>query len=205
MSTTTFQPACITSVAKCACAAEREIVVARHEPADRRLQVRRLLGQRDRVVIQVDKDQIAELLDTHGLQTEVALVETLNMLAVARGPQAAVRCIGPGVIGAGNDRLHVAGALQQLVGAMLADVIEGAKFAVAAANDEDTLIDNGRRHVVAGIGDLALVADILPGAEKDPLLLQLEDLGVGVIARRQGIGTRRVLGQRLGERLRVRH
>ena len=146
------------------------------------------------IVIQIDENEACEFLHAHTGQTEIGLVEALHVFAVACGAQATVRAIGPGVIGAGNDGLHAALALEQLMGAMLADVVEGTKVAVAPADDKDALPVDVDRGVITWIGDLAGMADDTPGFEENLLLLLLVNLWFEVPGRRQSEGRRGIVG-----------
>ena len=93
--------------------------------------------------------------------------------------------IAPAVIDAG-DFLAVPVVRQaQQVAAMGAAVDEGVDRAVRAARDDDRNLADRRRDPVAGIGDLAGEAQIIPGRPlKDALLLDPVLLGIGIKAER---------------------
>ena len=66
--------------------------------------------------------------------------------------------------------------------------MEGAEHAVAAAHDQGALAGDVEGEVGAGLGQLAFVADQLPGAPEQELLLELEQLRVGVAPAREARG-----------------
>ena len=142
------------------------------------------LGQRRRVVGQVDEDERAPALDAHGDEAEVLLGEALGVLHLGRGAQAAVEPVRPAVVAA-LERLAVALRERDLARAMPADVVEGAQLAVEAVRDDDRLVEDRDRDEVADALELIGPCHELPGAAEDPLLLALEDVGVEVVARRQ--------------------
>ena len=149
-----------------------------------RLEAGEHVPHRRRLGIEVDEDEAEHGLQADLGQREIGLVETLHLFAVARGAQPAFQVVGPGVVGAGDDGLEVAPAGEQFVGAVLADVVEGAQFPVVAAHDKHVLAADVLGQVVARPGDLRGMADETPGAEEDRLLLALEDAGIGIIGRR---------------------
>ncbi len=119
---------------------------------DLALQCAALAGKRWGVRIEVDEDEVRQCLDPDWPQAELLPVEIGQTLAAPRGPQTTVGAIGPGVIGA-SDECCLAAAGQQLVGAMLAHVVEAAEHAVLATDDDDVLIGNAAGDVAAGLGE----------------------------------------------------
>jgi hypothetical protein len=73
-----------------------------------------------------------EVLDAHFAQADFTFVEARHHLDVGAGAQLARQLVRPGVIGA-DHHLAVALAGHQLVRAVLADIVEGANDAIAAA------------------------------------------------------------------------
>jgi hypothetical protein len=97
------------------------------------------------------------------------------------------------VIAAADHRPPLAAAiLDQAVAAMLADIVEGAQLAVAAADDDDALIEDLEGDVGAGLAELALMRHRVPGLVEDPGLLFREDGVVIEEARRQRVGQLRI-------------
>src|SRR6202166_3113935 len=97
--------------------------------------------------------------------------------------QLAGEIVAPAVIDAG-DLLAVAllGQAQQIA-AMGAAVDEGVDRAIRAPGDDDRDLADGRRDPVAGLGDLGLKAQVIPGRPlEDPLLFEPVLLGIGVDA-----------------------
>jgi hypothetical protein len=88
--------------------------------------------------------------------------------------------VGPAVIAAGEfRRVALFGRHHQraAVGALVAD---HPHLSVAVAHQHDRLAPHLGGEIVAGVFDLALVADIDPGGLEDPLHLQFEDGGIGI-------------------------
>jgi hypothetical protein len=67
---------------------------------------------------------------------------------------------------------------------MLADGAHRMERAIAAPGDQDRLSADLRRQAIARRGHLLDPADAVPGAAEDLLLLEGEELGLGVAARR---------------------
>ena len=83
------------------------------------------------------------------------------------------------MIGAGNDP-GPAGAREQLMGPMRADVIETAQQAILAAADEDVLVMDGCGDVAPGLRQIGDMAGEMPVAEEDRLALPRESLRRGI-------------------------
>ena len=81
-----------------------------------------------------------------------------------------------------------ASAVDQARAAVTADVGERAQRHVLAAHDDHAFAEVLERVPVARLGDVAVMADDLPGGGEDPLLLELEELGVAVGPGRKGPG-----------------
>src|SRR4029077_7029839 len=148
-----------------------------HQPLDLRaigtdlaLQRAALAGERWGIGIEVDEDEVRQGFDADRPQAELLLVEIWKAFAAAGGPQPAIGVIGPSVIGAG-DEFRLAAPRQQLVGAMLAHIVEAAEHAVLAADDDDVLIGDAAGDVAAGLGQRPEMSGIAPGAGEDGFLL----------------------------------
>ena len=164
-----------------------QVVEVRHATAKVGLHLACEAREALRVVIEIDEDAVAEELEPYRTQPEVGPVEARPLRGVAGGAQPAFTLVGPGVIGADDGRAHVAAGLaQQLVPAMAAHVVEGPQDAVSALDDEDVLVADRQRHVVAGLGEGGSMRDVLPGAVEDRLLLAPEHRRARVVLRRQG-------------------
>src|SRR4051812_14173306 len=98
--------------------------------------------------------------------------------AVRHAEQAPVAAIAPRMIGAGQDLGAAAGAIDQSRAAVAADVGEGARLAVVAANDDHALAEIFQSAPLAGRGDIALVADDLWRSAQERLFLCLEEFRV---------------------------
>src|SRR4029077_11808077 len=92
--------------------------------------------------------------------------------------QAAVGAVAPAMIGAGEDGGIALVVTAHLHPAMPARIEENMHLAGAFAAQDDRLLAHPRRGEIAGVRDLALMADEEPGAGKDPLLLLGVDLVV---------------------------
>ena len=105
---------------------------------------------------------------------------------------AAVQPVRPAVVAA-LEGLAVALRQRDLAGPVAADVVEAAQLAVEAVGDHDRLVEHGHRHEVADALELIGPGHELPGAAEDPLLLELEDVGIEVVAlrNRRGAAERR--------------
>ena len=172
-------------------AAELEPVEFGHVGKDVAPEILDQRGQRRRVRVEVDEHHVEELLDADGAEAEILQVKAVHVLGVAGRPQGARGIVGPGVEGAGEDAL-VAAALGQHMAAVHAHIVEGAQAPVLGAGHQHLLVENLAGDVVAGQGELVLVADELPGLEPDFALLALEDVGIVVVLRGQGVGEQRV-------------
>ncbi len=64
--------------------------------------------------------------------------------------------------------------------AMPADIVEGTDRSVAAAHHQGPLARHVEGEVGAGLGEVAFVADQLPGAAEQELLLELEQFGTAI-------------------------
>jgi hypothetical protein len=94
-------------------------------------------------------------------------VEVPRAAHVGRAEQAAVEPIPPAVVAADELRRAAPVTSGQRPGAMAADVVQGAQFAVVAAHDEQRHAGNLGQRVVARLGDLPGVRHELPAARED--------------------------------------
>jgi hypothetical protein len=88
--------------------------------------------------VEIGEDEAMEVLDAHRLRQISARFEALNGFDVGAGAQLARQLVAPGVIGA-DQQPGIAFARDQLMGAVLADIVETAQYAIAAANAEQVL------------------------------------------------------------------
>ena len=154
-------------------------------------ELRQGLGRR----IEIDEIEAAENLQPDGLQAVLRLVEIIQPLAARRVAQIAGEIVAPGVIAAADDGAELAAPLQQqAVAAMLADIVEGPRLAIAPADHHHALIEDLLGQEIAGFLELVHMADRMPALVEDPVPLGLEDPGIVVVARGQGAGMGRVAG-----------
>src|SRR6516164_798655 len=82
----------------------------------------------------------------------------ISFLEIRHPDQPPVIAVGPAVIGAGEGRGIAGAGATQPVAAMAADVEERAHLATRVAHDENRVLTHIGREEVAGLRDLALVA-----------------------------------------------
>ena len=144
-----------------------------------------------RRAVEIDEEESEEGAEADGSEVEAPLVEVRQMLGAARAAERAGEVIGPGVVGAGDGgRFQPAFALEQAMGAMLADIEEGPDLAVPVAQQKHALVQYVADDIAARLGDHRDMADILPAAVEDPPPLALEDLRVEIVEARQGARAR---------------
>ena len=140
---------------------EGKLIEIRHQGANLVGQALALLSEWSRVGIQVDEDEGAELLDPYRGQADLALVEVLDVIGVGGVAQLAVQAVGPGVVGAGDDLLGAL-ALEQFMGPVLADIVEGPELAFPAADREKRIALKFEGQVLARVAQPFAVANELP-------------------------------------------
>ena len=150
------------------------------------LEVAALRGQRGGIRVEVDEDEAAECLDLHLVEADVAGVEPLERLGMRRARQAAVQPIGPGVVGT-HDPADGPFARQQRVGAVLADVVEGAQRAVAVAHDGNRMPGHLDGEVGTRRAQFLDMANPLPAARNDAFQVDAEPprVDIGFLAQRE--------------------
>ena len=148
----------------------------------------RALPKRRRPRVQVHEHEVAEHLHLHGGEEDPVRIEVLDQLRLAGPVQAAAEIVDPGVVRTGDERRR-AGALQQLVSAVLADIVEGAQHAVPAADRDDAPVLDAGGPVAARLAQHLLVAQILPAPAEDLLALGFEISRVDVAVRTDGGGS----------------
>ena len=168
-------------------------VVRRHDQIARAVG-RDLVGERRQDLghrrllagLKADEDEALPQLELDRLQPPLHRVERRESLRPRGAAERPVEVVAPGVERADDGAPATAALVRDDARpAVAADVVEGADHAVAAAHDERALAGDVEGHVVAGLGQLALVAGKLPGAAEEELLLELEHLGVGVAPGRE--------------------
>lgn len=121
----------------------------------------RLVDEGDRSGIEIDKEKATIVLEPHGLEVGVFRRPVLQRFASPAVTKAAVRVVGPLMIGAGDEG-RVAAALEQRMGTVAAHVVKGAQHPVVAPDDEDTLIDNPAGEVISASGEIADMPQVPP-------------------------------------------
>src|SRR4051812_20791593 len=103
-----------------------------------------------------------------------AFVEALNAFAAWSSAQASVQRVSPGVIPAGNRRCMAPRYINQSIAAVLADVVEGADFAVLAFGYDDALLQDVVRDEVSRCFQIVHMRHQMPTAKEDLQPLPLE-------------------------------
>ncbi len=141
--------------------------------------------------VEIDVDEAAELLDAHRVEANRRGIEVRERLRMGRAPEPAGEVVGPGVIGA-HDARRAPLAREELVCPVLAHVVERPQRPLPVADDADGPPGHLGRHIGARLAQLLGVADPLPAARKDRLLLEAEPFRARIRLRPQREGPRRV-------------
>ena len=129
------------------------------------LQRRALLGQ----VANRNPSHVREADRPQPVRAEVELGEVVRVL----GPdEVALEVVDPGVVRALEADDRAARLLRDGRAPMLADVVEGADDAVAAAHDDQRLVVDRGQDVRAGCRHVLVAPDDLPVATEEPLPLE---------------------------------
>ena len=137
-------------------------------------------------VIHLGEDEAAIVLHVaHGRDAldRMALLKTGVLVAFAQrdGEQRAVGLERPGVVGAAEELAGIAAGVDGDARALVRTaVIEDVHHPVGVAHHQHRLLADRGAVVVAGIGHLAVMADIDPGVGEQVLHLQVEDLLVDI-------------------------
>ena len=100
----------------------------------------------------------------------------IGLAEIGHADQLAVGAVAPAVIGAGEDGRVALVVAAHLHAAVAAGVEEDVDLAFPVAAQDHRFLAHARDEEVAGVRDLALVADEQPGAGEQPLQLLLVDL-----------------------------
>ena len=141
------------------------------ELSPERLEARR--NRRD-----ADEDIAAGAFAADRLEPGLRLVDPAVLLTGAN--QAAVQIVGPLMIGADEPLRRALGRGADPRAAMPARIMEGADRSVAAAQDDDRIVADLDREVVARRRDLAIVAGEQPVAVEEGFEIEAVELGVGI-------------------------
>ena len=134
------------------------------------------------VWVEVHEHESKEALGAHFCQADRGFIEPLHRLDVRPGPQLPGQFIGPRVVGA-YDHPRCPRAFHQLMRAVLADVVEYSDHFIAAPDRKQALSGNLEGLIRADLRQIRRVAPELPRLRQQPLLFDLKDLRVGVVAR----------------------
>ena len=129
-----------------------------------------------------------EYFEIEGSETVTGSIESRERLPVGHSDQAAVECVGPGVVRTGNAAPAMAlRAIEQPRRPVTTDVVECAHLAIVAAKNDNRLAEEFERMEVAGTRHIARVADHLPAFAENLGLLALEEFRVAVDPGRQAV------------------
>ncbi len=140
------------------------------------LRPERLEARRDRR--DADEDIAGGAFAMDGFETELRLVD--SAVLVTGADQAAVEIVGPLMIGADEPLCRAFGRRADARAAMPAGIVERADLPVAAADDDDRIVADLQREVVAGRRDLAIMAGEQPVAIEERLEIEPVELGIGI-------------------------
>lgn len=129
------------------------------------------LAQRRCIGVEIHPHKTGELLDCDFIELEVILAEILHVLAVASRANRAVKVVGPGVIGAGEEIRLTGVVLNNRMGAVETNVVVALELTRFISGNDNLLLGNVDLYVLAWLLDLADVACKVPGALKDQLLV----------------------------------
>jgi len=127
-----------------------------------------------------DEQEAAPILHFDWNQAERGRIEPRIVLPGRHADEAPVGGIGPGVIRASQPLRAARMAIDQPRAAVAADVGEGARYPIVAADDEDALAQYLKRPPVAGARDIAGVTDDLPAGADQPRHFEAEIFGIAV-------------------------
>jgi len=138
------------------------------------------LGDRRRARFERDEQEPVPGFERNGEQAVIFGREARIFMAMGHADQPPVAGIAPRVIGAGQ-HLGAAGlAVDQPRPAVAADVGEGPRLSVVAANDDHALAEIVEAAPVARVRDIARVADDLRRLAQEGLLLRGKELLVEI-------------------------
>ena len=125
-----------------------------------------------------DEQEPAPIFECDGKQPMILGPQSRIFVAVRNSDEPPVAGVAPRMIGAGQHLGAAAIAVDQPRPAMAADVGEGAHLAVVAANDDHAFSEIFEGLPVAGLRNIAFMANHLRRGAQERLLLRLEELGV---------------------------
>ncbi len=134
-------------------------------------QVAQVLGEAAGRGVGIDEDERPPGVDRDGDEAERVPVESRLAVPAWCRAQRPVEVVRPRVVGA-LQRLAPADTVAEQVAAVPADVHERAERVVAAADEDDRDVAGPGRDERPRFGQVPGVADVLPGAPEDPLLLE---------------------------------
>ena len=143
-------------------------------------QVADVLGWVRRVPAQVHQQQAADGREADGDQAVAGGIEVLDTVHVRRGAQGTVEVVGPGVVGTPEAPLDTPIAVgDQASAAVTADVVEGPRPAVLAADHDDAVAADLPHQEAARLAHLRDVPDADPAGAEDLLQLPVQNRRVG--------------------------
>ncbi|MCY1435779.1 hypothetical protein D9M71_518860 [compost metagenome] len=140
--------------------------------------------QRGCVLVLVDEHEAAPAFHPHLRQLELAGFEMLEVPGGGHALEVALQVPGEAVVRAAQ-LVGGAAAHAQRTATVQAGVVEAADDVVLAAHDDDRSVDDVVHQVVAGLLDLFLAADHLPGLRPQFLRFQLVEPARAVALHRE--------------------
>jgi hypothetical protein len=150
----------------------------------------KLVAERRSAIRKIDEDEAVPHVRPNGAQRELLAPESGRPVHVRRADQPSLVVIRPRVIRALNRAAKGARRLiAQLRAAMAAHVVKRPHAAVVGrAHDDQRIARDAPRDERAALRQLAQPSDADPHAAIEALLLAREQIGIGVVARRQREG-----------------
>lgn len=148
---------------------------------------RKFFGVRDGIFGKVDEDETFPEREAGREQAVLRLVESGDAIHVWSAGECAIETIGPGVVRALDGMREMPSRIFAKAGAsMTAEIVEGADLAGLIAENDEVFAGGIDEVVIAGFGELGLVANAKPFGGEDGALLAGEDFRRGEIISREG-------------------
>ena len=140
------------------------------------------------LAIEIDEQEVFPDVEAHGNEAVIGAVEIADALEFDHALEGAIVAVGPAVVGAAKLFRATFFLWNDGGGVMPADVVEGAEFAVIAADDEERFAVDVDGEELARIFDLIEAADDLPVGGEDGVAFELGDARVEIPGRGDGGG-----------------
>jgi hypothetical protein len=140
------------------------------------------------LAFEIGEEEILPDVQAHGNEAVIGAIEIADALELDHALEGAIVAVGPAMIGAAKLFGATVGFGNDSRGMMTADVIEGAKFAVIAANNDERFFVDVDGEKLAAVLDLIETADDLPVGGEDKVAFELGDARIEIPGSRNGPG-----------------